>query len=148
MAGAGGGDNAADATAGQKLKKATAQRLQRTREYEQSHRVGEAVWKTGPLLTAISDRDAPGNMHEDSWQAHVAALTRRSEERDLYETPFAEGRSAAATFARPDAQTNLDRVLALILEGAANDAGIVVRPNDGQAAFLRHLANGQCCPPQ
>ena len=83
----------------QKLKKAAAQRLQRTREYEQSHRVGEAVWKTDPLLTAVSDRHSPGNMHEQSWQAHVAALTERSTERDLYDTPFDEGRSAAATFA-------------------------------------------------
>ena len=139
VAGAGGAAGLAGATVGQKLKKAASQKLQRAREYEQSHRVGEAVWKTGPLLTALSDRKSPGNMHEESWKEHVAALAERSKEQDLHEKPFDEGRSAAATYASPGAEANLDRELALILGGAANDAGVVVRPNDRQAAFLRHF---------
>lgn len=133
------GEGHAAGTVGQKLNKAVSKKLQRSLEYEQSHRIGEQVWKTDPLLSAVCDRGTPGNMHEDTWEDHVAALAAPSDRKDAFEAPFEEMRSAAASFVRRDAARNLDNVLQSILQGTANAAGAVVSPNAQQAAFLQHF---------
>ena len=38
----------------------------RLQEYEQSHRIGERVWKTGPSGVEAGERACPGHMFEDS----------------------------------------------------------------------------------
>ena len=78
-------------------------------------------------------------MFEASYQEHIAALVDRTKQKDSFEAPFEETRNAAATFNRAGAEVNIDRVLASIVAGVENTAGVVFRPNDQQTAFLQHF---------
>ena len=53
---------------GERMTKAVQKRC-RQHDYEQSHRIGEAVWKTDTLRgVEAGDRENPGNMFENTYQ--------------------------------------------------------------------------------
>ena len=105
----------------------------RLQEYEQSHRIGERVWKTDPSGVEASERVCPGNMFEESYQDHLAALTAYTNNKNTHEAPFDEKRDAAASF-NPvgHGRSSIDNVLASIMASSK-------RPNQEQQEFLEHF---------
>ena len=59
-----------------------AKKSARLHEYEQSHRIGERVWKTDSSGVEAGERASPGIMYEESYQDHLAALSLRGKNAD------------------------------------------------------------------
>ena len=117
---------------GTKIQKA-ARQGGRGLEYQHSHRVGEQLWKTEPVDAGASDRADPGNMFENSYQDHLAALTETKKDRDAHDAPFDHERDAAASFNPPGgSERNLDNTMMSIMESSK-------KPNQKQEEFLRHF---------
>ena len=92
---------AKDESLGDKLRsaaKAKAKKSSRLYEYDQSHRIGERLWKSKPAGLPAADRTRPGHMFEGSYQDHLAALAERIKEDDAHVVPFDEKRDSAAAF--------------------------------------------------
>ena len=78
-------------------------------EYERSMQIGQAVWSTPRRDGAADDREKPGNMFEDNFEEHIAALNGVQSTQKSFSAPFDEKRNAAATWNRNDAATNWTR---------------------------------------
>ena len=111
-----------------------AKKSARLQEYEGSHRIGEALWKTDVLGTDAMQRTSPGHMYEESFEEHLAALSTSSKEKaTTHEAPFDVSRHAAASFnAAGFSTTSLDKVLASITTSSK-------KPNEEQRRFLAHF---------
>ena len=106
----------------------------RQNEYQQSHRVGEKVWKTDPVAVAASERANPGNMYEESYKDHLAALSLRDKTATGL-SAFDEKRDAAASYNPVGySSTSIDDALASIM-------GSSKKPNLTQREFLLHFAS-------
>ena len=76
-------------------------------DYEMSMHIGQAVWSTPPLQGAADARAQPGNMFEDTFDEHIAALSEVRATKNSSSAPFDEKRNAADTWNRNDASKNL-----------------------------------------
>ena len=94
--------------------------------------IGQAVWSTPALEGAADDRDQPGNMFEDKFDEHIAALSEVRSTKNSSSAPFDEKRNAAATWNRNDASANLDTVMEEIRSRTEH-------PNTEQENFLKHF---------
>ena len=101
-------------------------------DYERSMQIGQAVWSTPTLAGAADERDKPGNMYEDTFDEHIAALSESRSTKNSFSAPFDEKRNAAATWNRSDASSNLDTIMKEILSRKKP-------PNKEQAKFLKHF---------
>ena len=117
-------------------KKGTAKKGSRQNEYEQSHRIGERVWKTDAVPIAASERTNPGNMYEESYKAHLGALSLRGKAvSEQWTSAFNEKRDAAASYNPVGySSTSIHDVLTSIMQGS-------MKPNQKQQDFLRHFAS-------
>ena len=61
----------------QKLIRSTQNKIQKKKktEYEKSMQIGQAVWSSPHAEGAAEDRGKPGNMFEDTYEEHIAALS-------------------------------------------------------------------------
>ena len=92
---------------GQKLIKSSQQKIQKKAksEYEKSMKIGQAVWSTPESGKAADERNTPGNMFEDCYDEHLAALSTHSKSHSLT-AAFDEKRHAAASWNQRNASSN------------------------------------------
>ena len=68
-------DNQDNDTTAQKITRSVARRMSRKAEYQQSHRIGEAIWKTTPSSEEASSRANPTHTFGSNHTKHLEALT-------------------------------------------------------------------------
>ena len=95
--------------------------------------IGQAVWSTPDAGGAAEDRGKPGNMFEDTYDEHIAALSDMRSKCNSHTAPFDEKRNAAATWNRNNALADLDTVMERILSRK-------LKPNKMQEDFLNFFA--------
>ena len=91
------------------------------------------MWKTDSTGVEAGERSCPGNMFEESYQDHLAALAVRGKNADAHDAPFDEKRDAAASYNPAGfSSSTMDNVLASIMKSSK-------KPNEKQKEFLEHF---------
>ena len=110
------------------------------KSYMRSNEISTSLWVTPPENTDADARSDPGDMFEETYGAHLAALRVKSRTKDKTSYPLRPAEPPAAAF-RSDLDRSLQRTLNVILQGQSTYTPDASKPTEEQTMFLKHFVS-------